>query len=310
MTTCVVIPVFGRWTMALRAVEHVATSSVSVVVVDDASVERDPEAEARILGCGAELIRRSTNGGFAAAVNTGLQRSPGGTDVVAILNSDVLLDAETLEEVARRVRRFGGIRSPSMMDETGVPLPTARRWPTVTRLLAEFLVPLRAIPQLDRNLRDFDLAASSSPGPVPVEWLTGACLVLGSGDVSRLGPLDEGYGMYVEEVDWQRRAAGLGIERWFDADLRAVHLRGHIERDGDASRRFERLWASRFRYVMRWHGPSAAITLRMGMILIVLAVTPAWAIGAVAPRWRGMMLRQLASHWHVALRWGHTRTDG
>jgi mycofactocin system glycosyltransferase len=80
----VLIPVYGRAEALDRCLAALG-ASCAVVVVDDASP--DPAAIATVVAAhGARLIRRETNGGPAAARNTGLAAVT--SDLVALLDSD------------------------------------------------------------------------------------------------------------------------------------------------------------------------------------------------------------------------------
>jgi len=83
----VVIPVRDREAELTRCLAGLAglAAMPRVVVVDDCSV--DPAATARVVsGAGARVLRRSVNGGPAAARNTGLAAAD--TPLVAFLDSD------------------------------------------------------------------------------------------------------------------------------------------------------------------------------------------------------------------------------
>ncbi len=128
----VIIPVF-------RAPEDVADclgalrrcgdlDLAQVIVVDDCSddgtadtIERDfPEAN---------LVRRSENGGFAQATNTGLAHAPAGCEYIAVLNSDTTVEPGWLKspvEVMRRDESIGAVAprvvlddDPSVIDSAG-----------------------------------------------------------------------------------------------------------------------------------------------------------------------------------------------
>jgi mycofactocin system glycosyltransferase len=82
----VVIPVRDRAALLARCLSAL-DSPYPVIVVDDGS--RDPDAAARVAAeRGATLVTRSTNGGAAAARNTGLTHVT--TDLVAFVDSDCL----------------------------------------------------------------------------------------------------------------------------------------------------------------------------------------------------------------------------
>jgi N-acetylglucosaminyl-diphospho-decaprenol L-rhamnosyltransferase len=69
-----------------------------------------------------------------------------------------------------------------------------------------------------------------------------------------VGPFDEGYFMYLEEVDWCRRARLRGWQVWHQPQALAVH-HGGSSTSQQADAMLAQLWRSRLRYYARFHGP-------------------------------------------------------
>lgn len=298
----VVIPAFGNWAHVLRAVRSVAgpppRPGTEVVVVDDASPERPPRELVRTPG--VRVVRRAVNGGFAAAVNSGLEATS--NDVIAIVNSDLQVSASDLDVLASEaVERGRVIVGPRTTDPGGSLLPTARRWPTTRRLLAEFFVPLRLLPSLDVRLRDIDLRALGSEEPSSVDWVVGSCLVLSRTVADDLGPLDERFHMTSEEIDWQRRAMDRNVDRLYLPRVEVVHDVAH----GDVARatgdeRFSWLWTARFRYVRKHSGAAAVILLRIGMVACFTVMLPFWSsVWLLEPPRRQQVVDQIRRHWRA-----------
>lgn len=90
--------------------------------------------------------------------------------------------------------------------------------------------------------------------PFPVDFVLGAALMVRAEAIERVGLLDEGYFMYCEEMDWQRRMHKAG---WLIACVPAATI---VHHGGASSSQFrgamvEALWRSRMRYFQRYHGP-------------------------------------------------------
>ncbi|MEL6740356.1 MAG: glycosyltransferase family 2 protein [Planctomycetota bacterium] len=105
----VVIPVYGRADLAARAAASGACAGrygrVAVVLVDDASPD-GAAGELREACPSATLIERPTNGGFAAAVNTGLKSEPArAAPYVALLNADAVGHPGWLEACVDELER-------------------------------------------------------------------------------------------------------------------------------------------------------------------------------------------------------------
>ena len=59
-----------------------------------------------------------------------------------------------------------------------------------------------------------------------VEWVMGACMFVRRRAFDEVGPFDERYFLFSEEVDWMRRAADHGWQVVFTPDARCVHVGG------------------------------------------------------------------------------------
>jgi glycosyltransferase involved in cell wall biosynthesis len=116
-TVSIVIPTYNRSAKLIDAVEsvlHQDHDSLEIIVVDDAS--EVPEAIDGINDDRVRLVRRATNGGVAAAQNTGLAEARG--EFVAFLHSD---DRLLPGSISHRVNAISA--HPSTL---GVEAPTVR----------------------------------------------------------------------------------------------------------------------------------------------------------------------------------------
>lgn len=261
----VIIPVHGPIAPVRDLLDAVAGPAVTdadrparVVVVDDASPV--PVAQSG-LPPGVELIRRETNGGYGAAVNTGLRAL--GTRLALVLNSDLQIPTG----FARRIVEDAAPWQPAVVgcrnqDAGGTSGYAARTFPTVTHQVVEWLVPLASQRHRDVLHRavGHDLAAERGHGMVPVDWVSGAALLLPVAEVLEAGGMDEGYFMYTEEVDLQLRLRERGVPALLDADLTVVHTGGGSS--GGEARRRRWLVGARMRYA-RLHGHPHALAPAM-----------------------------------------------
>lgn len=251
----VVVPVHGELepVLPLLAALREGAAPARVLVVDDAS---PLPLDAARLGEGVELLRRERNGGFAAAVNTGLDAlaADGSITTALVLNSDVELPpgfaAALLAHAEPWMPAVVGCR---IEDPQGRSAHSARRFPTVGHQVVEWLVPLASQHHRDLLHRavGHDLVAERARGMVPVDWVSGAVLLLPLAEVRAIGGLDEGYFMYTEEVDLQLRLRRAAVPALLDADLVARHVGGGSS--GGEARRRRWLVGARMRYARR-HG--------------------------------------------------------
>ena len=103
----VVVPIHGGWDFVEACLESLRRQSVAVnvIVVDDDSpddsVRRVEEAFPEF-----QLVRSSTNVGFAKACNLGIQA--GHAAVIVLVNSDVVASENLVEELLQAFRRGCG----------------------------------------------------------------------------------------------------------------------------------------------------------------------------------------------------------
>jgi GT2 family glycosyltransferase len=126
---------------------------------------------------------------------------------------------------------------------------SAFRFPGLAQVgLDLFPIPPLSGSRLNGRVRSADAA-------VQIDHPLGACMLVRRGAWEDVGPLDEGYFMYVEEVDWCRRARRRGWEIWH-APRATVRHRAGAATSQQPDAMFAQLWRSRLRYYQRYHGPA------------------------------------------------------
>jgi N-acetylglucosaminyl-diphospho-decaprenol L-rhamnosyltransferase len=88
-----------------------------------------------------------------------------------------------------------------------------------------------------------------------VDFTLGACMLVRAYAMARVGPLDEGFFMYCEEVDWARRFRDAGYRTLCVPSAVVVHHAGaSTAQIRDAM--FTALWRSRLRYFAKHASPA------------------------------------------------------
>lgn len=195
----------------LESLRAMADAACRWYVVDNAStddsVQRIRRAQSR-----AVLLQAATNRGYAAAFNLGCRQATlDGMDYLWLLNNDTAVAPDTLAVLLAAAQRHGpAIYSPLILHDG----PGETIWYAGGRLdwrlKSDHVVPLR-----DDAMAD-DL-------PRPVAWATGCSLFCSVDVVRRIGPMDERYFLYLEDVDWCLRGCALGIPTMFVPQARIVH---------------------------------------------------------------------------------------
>ena len=172
-----------------------------VVVVDNGSA--DPAVEQiRAAFPDVELICNRRNLGFAAACNKGMAAAE--SSYCLLLNPDAQIDERALRALLDCMTQHAdaGVVAPRLINPDGSLQWSCRRYPTVPALLARGarLGALFKGPLDHYLMRDWDHRELR-----PVDWATGACLLLRRAALDEVGPLDERFFLYCEDTDLCRR---------------------------------------------------------------------------------------------------------
>ncbi len=195
------------------------------IVVDNDSSD-DSLAE---LDGGVEVVRNSENLGFARAVNIGLARAR--DPLVLLLNPDCIVFPGAVERLVNaldgchRAALVGGlVVNPDGSEQRGC----RRNEPTPARIARRMLSGGRGgngIDRTDEPLPD---------GPVSVDAVSGAFMLIDRSLLAALGGMDPGYFLHFEDLDLCRRVRDAGREVLFVPGALSVHLKSA---SGDAGRR-------------------------------------------------------------------------
>lgn len=229
----------------------------------------------------AVVISNPVNRGFAAAVNQGVAAGDG--DTLLLLNPDVdrvtgsHADAVSAFEDPRVATVAARLRNPD-----GTVQPSCFRAPRPFDLVSEDLALAQRFPRLERPRRyrmlDWDYRT-----PRLVDAATGAFLLLRRAALDDVGPFDERFFVYCEEVDWQIRAAMRGWRTQFLPALEAYHETAGSS-PGVRSRSSLLLLESQHRYSEKHFGRPVSMALRATLLGIDAARVVRHAAGGSRDR--------------------------
>lgn len=249
----IVLPHYGDPTPTQRLVGQLTAQAgdvdVQIIVSDDASPEPFPD------GTAYQTVRSDINRGFGSTVNAGAAHAR--HERLLILNSDVTVDRDFLTDLLEGAQAWWpAVVAPRVRQGDGT-LCVARRWPTVSQQVVEWLEPLARFHGRDwlENAIGNDVAGWHAEAPVRVDWATGVCLLVPTTDFAAVGGFDENFYMNCEEIDLQRR---LHDERGLQVMLLPAPTIDHVGGgSSNPGRRAGWLTDARMRYHNKWSGGPA-----------------------------------------------------
>lgn len=194
---------------------------LEVLVVDNCSSDGSPEV-VRTHFPEARLVVNSIPRGFAANNNIAIKLSRG--TYVLLLNPDTEVLDDALETLIAFMDAHPqvGLCGPQLRFPDGSIQPSCRRFPTWRSVLAR-RTPLRRF-LWNSSLNAHHLMLDTDHSQIQeVDWLLGACLMARRTAIDDVGLLDEGYYLYVEDIDWCYRMHQRGWQVFYVPTALVIH---------------------------------------------------------------------------------------
>jgi GT2 family glycosyltransferase len=229
----VIIVNYNGGDLLTECVQSALSSTVPlwIYVVDNASVDNSMTHLSRQLPTDAPvtILQNTENRGFAAAVNQVLSQV--NTDYSVVLNPDCILQPDTLQQFCavldqeeyKKYGMAGGlVRNLDGSEQAGCRRAIPSPWRSVVRVLhLNHWFPQQA------RFDNFVLTEQPlPPHPIPIEGISGACMVVRREAVLEVGLMDEQYFLHCEDLDWFMRFGESGWPILFIPHISVVHTKG------------------------------------------------------------------------------------
>lgn len=195
---------------------------MEVIVIDNASSDNSADLVAKQFPQ-TILIVNQKNIGFAKAVNQGLIKAQG--DYCLLLNPDTLILPETLNQTVATMEQQPnyGILGCQINNPDHSLQKSVRRLPKAWSQAAILLKLHALFPGLLKQYLclDFDYEKSQA-----VEQVMGAFFLINKKTIKAIGPLNEQFFTWFEEVEYCRRAKRQGWTIWYQAESKIIHYGG------------------------------------------------------------------------------------
>lgn len=236
-----------------------------VVVVDSASADSVAEEAARSRR--VPFVAMRENRGYGAAVNEGARL--GSAPLLVAANSDIVLEQGALLALARSFEDARvGSAGPRILERDGTLYPSARPLPGI--VLGAGHAALGRVWPRNPFTRRYRASLDPHAGAVDVGWLSGSFVMVRRGAWADVVGFDEGFFMFMEDVDLGRRLGLAGYANRWVPDAVVTHVGGHSWRR-DPAPMIRAHHESAERYVRRaypgWHRAPARWAARAGLRL-------------------------------------------
>jgi GT2 family glycosyltransferase len=204
--------------------EYPTSSAMRVTVVDSGSPDSTPDMVEREFP--QVRLVRCENIGFSAANNLVLRDSDAGA--MLLLNPDTEVYAGTLDAALARLRsdeRIGMVGCKLLTESGELDHACKRSFPTPLSALAHFTGIGRAA-GASSALSQYRATHLGDDEPGEVDAVNGAFMLCRAEAVREVGLLDEGYWLYMEDLDWCRRFWQAGWKVFYEPAGVALHVKG------------------------------------------------------------------------------------
>ena len=228
------------------------------VLVADSETDEDTELIMREEFPQVRFFPFVANVGFKTLFNTSLQEAKG--KYIFLINSDILIEQGTLPVLVQYLETHPDVKlvGPKQMNFNGtLQLSCFRYYEPRTILYRRTW--FGRLPFGKKHLDWFMMSEYDHLSPKSVDWITGSAMLVEREAAHTVGPMDDRFFMYMEDVDWCRRfwEAGYRVVYNPEAVVYHYHAKGSA-RGGIFGLFFNRLtwWhiMSAYRYFKKYFG--------------------------------------------------------
>ena len=259
---------------------HPPRGAMRVTVVDSGSPDSTPDMVEREFPS-VRLLRRE-NIGFSAANNLVLRASE--ARAVLLLNPDTEVYAGTLDVALARLwseQRIGMVGVKLVTESGALDHACKRSFPTPLSALAHF-TGLGRSDGASSALSQYRATELGDDDPGEVDAVNGAFMLCRTEAVREVGLLDEGYWLYMEDLDWCHRFWDAGWKVFYEPGAVALHVKGGSSARRRAPRQEIAFHRGMGRFYRRFDAPAenplvnaavyAGIGAKLGVSLAITAL--------------------------------------
>ena len=254
--------------------KHVKDIIFEIYVVDNYSIDDTVELLEKEFKS-IHLIKNSENIGFARANNQALKICKGRH--VLFLNPDtevISLSIQRMVNVLDKNQKIGAVGCKLIYPDGSVYTPCARAFPTPLNSFFEIMMLRRLFPK-SKFFGSKELLYWDRNDSREVECLVGACLMVKREVLDNIGPFDEGYFMYGEDIDICYRIRKAEWKNYYLSEAQIIHhaeasskkAESKSEKENKTFSKIALVNQANFQFMQRNYGTKSAYLFRLLIVV-------------------------------------------
>jgi GT2 family glycosyltransferase len=250
-----------------------------IIVVDNASSDNSSEALRQWAYNRTDrlFIENKLNIGFGRANNQAIKLSR--VEFILLLNSDTIVRLDAIDKLKTFMQSNPniGMVGPRLLNADGSIQASVSNFPNIWFVIVR-MFKLRSLFPLNNFTKTLAIKTTlfgamvksylqvNSTGPLKVENISGACMMIRRSVIEQVGMFDENYFMYVEDIDLCKRIINMGWDIFYYPLSEVVHLVGKSS-GGSFRDRSPISYQSLYYYFRKHHGRPYEAVVRLTVVL-------------------------------------------
>lgn len=248
------------------------------------------------------FIQSERNLGFSGGNNRAVRQARGG--LFLFLNPDTVVEGDALVKLVQTLRRLpdAGIVGARLLNGNRT-LQTSciQSFPTVVNQVLNCELLRRWFPR--SSLWGMAALFSEAREPVPVEAVSGACLMIKRELFEHLGGFDERYFMYSEDIDLAFKIHQAGYKCYYVPGATVIHHGGGSSQNAHSAFSNVMIRESVYRFMRLHRGHFAARCFRLAIGISALLRLPVAMAICLVRKETGLNAAASVRKWVSILRW-------
>jgi GT2 family glycosyltransferase len=199
-------------------------NELEVIVADNGSTDGSIDA-VKAKFPWVKIVDNQKNIGFAAGNNRAIEKARG--KLILLLNSDTVVFPESFTKMIKfmdKTKDAGAATARLELPDGALDLACHRGFPTPWNAFTYFLRLEKAFPNL-KLFSGYHQAWKNFDEIHEIDAISGACFFIRKKVIDEIGPLDEDYFMYAEDLDWCMRIKKAGWKIYYNPQAKIIHFK-------------------------------------------------------------------------------------